>query len=91
MDNFQDVIFKWIRTYREIFKSALVYLSKNLSVIEWCRLLGGNLKKIITFGTQHFVRNPWHVRYLACPVLEGFTVFELYQGISLFYFIFLLK
>ena len=27
MRNFQGMIFKWIRTYREIFKSALVYLS----------------------------------------------------------------
>ena len=28
MKNFQDIIFIWIRTYREIFKSASVYL--------WC-------------------------------------------------------
>ena len=29
MKNFQDIIFIWIRTYREIFKSALVYLSNS--------------------------------------------------------------
>ena len=26
IQNFQDTIFIWIRIYREIFKSALVYL-----------------------------------------------------------------
>ena len=26
MRKFQGIIFKWIRTYREIFKSTLVYL-----------------------------------------------------------------
>ena len=26
MKNFQGIIFAWIRTYRNIFKSALVYL-----------------------------------------------------------------
>ena len=47
---------------------------KNLSVIARCPLLGGNLKKIVTFGTKRFVRYSWHVRYLECPLLEGFTV-----------------
>ena len=35
MRNFEDTILKWIRTYREIFKFALVYLKVkylNLSV-----------------------------------------------------------
>ena len=36
---------------------------KNLSVIARCPLLGGNLKKIVTFGTKRFVRYSWHVRY----------------------------
>ena len=37
-------------------------------------LLGGNLAKIVTFGTKHFVRYSRHVRYLGCPLLEGFTI-----------------
>ena len=48
---------------------------KNLSVIERCPLLGGNLKKIVTFGTKRFVRYSRHVRYLECPLLGGFTVY----------------
>ena len=28
MQNFQGMIFNWIQTYRENFKSALVYLSR---------------------------------------------------------------
>ena len=36
---------------------------KKLSVIERCPLLGGNLKKIVTFEIQRFVRYLWHVRY----------------------------
>ena len=27
MQNFKSIIFIWVRTYREIFKSALVYLN----------------------------------------------------------------
>ena len=39
---------------------------KNLSVIKRCRLFGGSLIKIATFGTKHFVRyygkkNHWHL------------------------------
>ena len=45
-----------------------------MSVIERCPLLGDNLKKIVTFKTQHFVRYSWHVCYLGCPLLGGFTV-----------------
>ena len=41
---------------------------KNLYVIGRCSLLGGDLKKIVTFGAQRFVR------YLGCPLLVGFTV-----------------
>ena len=41
---------------------------KNLSIIDKCPLLGGNLKKIVTFGTKRFVR------YLGCPLLGDFTV-----------------
>ena len=47
---------------------------KNLSVIERCPLMGGNFKKIVTFGTKCFVRYLWHVHYLGCPLLGGFTV-----------------
>ena len=47
---------------------------KNLSIIERCWLLGGSLKKIVTFGTERFVRYSWHVRYLECQLFGGFTV-----------------
>ena len=47
---------------------------KNLFVIEGCLVLGGNLKKIVTFGTQPFVRYSWHVHCLGCPLLGGFIV-----------------
>ena len=49
-------------------------LLQNLSVIKRSPLLGGNLKKIVTFGTKRFVRYSWHVCYLGYPLLEGFTV-----------------
>ena len=48
----------------------------NLSVIERCPLLGGNLKTIATFGTKCFVHYSRHVRYLGCPLLGGFTVYS---------------
>ena len=38
-------------------------------------MLGGSLKKIVTFGTKHFVRYSKPARYLGCPLLGGFTVF----------------
>ena len=47
---------------------------ENLSVIERWPLLEGNFKKIVTLGTKCFVRYSWHVRYLRCPLLGGFTV-----------------
>ena len=31
-------------------------------------LLGGNLKKIVTFGSKRFVRYSWHVRYLVSAI-----------------------
>ena len=34
---------------------------KNLSVIERCPLMEGNLKWIVTFGTKCFVSYSWHV------------------------------
>ena len=37
-------------------KNGHLRVLKNFSVIERCQLLGGNLKKIVTFGTQCFVR-----------------------------------
>ena len=52
---------------------------KNLSVIERCPLLGGNFIKIVTFGTKCFVCYLWHVRYLGCPLLGGFTVCKYYH------------
>ena len=49
---------------------------KNLSVVERCLLLRGNLKKIVTFGTKCFVCYSSHVRYLGCTIGRGFTVNE---------------
>ena len=49
---------------------------KNLPVIKRCPLLGGSLTKIVTFGTEHFVRYSRHVRYLGCSVLGSFTVVD---------------
>ena len=46
---------------------------KNLSVIERRPLLGGNLKKIVTFGTQRFVP-----LFMACP-LFGMTAIKRYR------------
>ena len=40
-----------------------------------CLLLGGNFKKIATFGTKCFVCYSWHVRHLGCTPLGGFNVF----------------
>ena len=47
---------------------------KNLSVIEKSPQLGGNFKKIVTFGTKRFVCYSWHALCLGCPLLGGFTV-----------------
>ena len=57
--------------------SGHLQVLKHFSVIERCPLLGGNLKKIVTFWAQHFVRYSWHVRYLGCPLLGGFTIYEI--------------
>ena len=43
--------------------SGHLVVLNNLSVIERCQLLGGNIKKIVIFGTQHFVCYSLHVRY----------------------------
>ena len=34
-------------------------------------VLGGNLKKAVTFGTKCFVRYSWHVCCLGCPLSGG--------------------
>ena len=47
---------------------------KNLSVIRRCPLLGGTLTKMIIYGTRHFVRYSWLVRYFGCSLLGGFIV-----------------
>ena len=49
---------------------------KKSFVLEKCPLLGGNFKKYVTFGIHSFARCSWHVRYLGCPLLGGFTVYE---------------
>ena len=54
--------------------SGQVRVLKKLSVIDRRLILGGNLKRIVTFGTKCFVRYPWYVPYLGYPLLEGFTV-----------------
>ena len=56
-----------------------------------CYLFGGNLKRIATFGTQCFVHFSWHVRYLGCPLLGGFTAF-FFKGwllFNIFYYFFM--
>ena len=58
---------------------------KKLSVIERCQLLVGNLKKILTFGTERFVCYSWHVRWLGCP-LGSFTVLIFFKHIFSFKF-----
>ena len=50
---------------------------KNLSIIERCPLLGGDLKKIFILGTQNFIGYSWHVRCLECSLLGGFTVVQI--------------
>ena len=52
---------------------------KYLSVIERCPLSGGNLIKIVTFGTKCFHCYSWLVLYLGYPPLEGFTVCKYYR------------
>ena len=54
--------------------SGHLQVLKNLSVMQRCPVLGGNLKNIFLSGTKCFVRYSWHVRYLGCPLLGGFTV-----------------
>ena len=61
----------------ESLNSGYLRVLKNLTVSERCLLLGGNFKKIVTFGTKRFVRYSMHVRYLGCPLLGGFTVLKL--------------
>ena len=51
-----------------------------ISVTERCPLLGGNLKKTVTIGTKCFVRYSWHVLYMGCPLLGGFTVIMFFQN-----------
>ena len=50
------------------------FYSEIADINERCPLMGGNLKKIITFGTKYFVRFSWHVHYLGYPLLGGFTI-----------------
>ena len=56
--------------------SGVLWVFKNLPVIERCPLLGGNFKKIVTFGTKCFVRYSWPERHLRCTLLGGFTANE---------------
>ena len=53
--------------------SGLLRVFKKLSIIERCPLLGGNLKRFLTFGIQSFFRYSRHVRYFECPLLGRFT------------------
>ena len=64
------------RTVKSL-NSGHLWVLKNLSVIERCPLLGGNLKKIVTCGTKCFVHYSWHVRYLGCQLLGGLWHLEL--------------
>ena len=69
-----DIFYSTILNILSTLKLLTLRVLKNLSVIERCPLLGGNLTKIVTFGTKCFVRYPRHVRYLECLLLGGFTV-----------------
>ena len=51
-----------------VLNSGQIRVIKRLSVNERCSLLWGNLKKIVTFGTQHFVRYSLRLRYLGYPI-----------------------
>ena len=75
--NFNDIFGKNVTDDNTVKSLSSWHLRvfKNLSVIESCPLLGGNLKKIVLFGTKCFIRYSWHVRYLGCQLLGGFTVF----------------
>ena len=68
MINLERVIVRWeLLWYCEASDSGQLRVIKNLSVIERCPLLGGNLKKIVTFETKCFVRysliNPKQLRH----------------------------
>ena len=64
------------KMYSEISNSGHLRVLKNLSVIKRCPLLRGSLTEVVTFGTEHFVGYSRHVRYLVCPLVRGFTVFD---------------
>ena len=68
-----------IPTTVKLLNSGYLRVLKNLSVIERCPPLGGNLTKIATFGTKRFVRYPMHAWYLGCPLLGSFNVFIILQ------------
>ena len=55
-------IFDFIFCTMKHQNSGHMRVLKNLSVIKRCPLLGGSLKKIVTFGTKYFV-DYWDVRY----------------------------
>ena len=59
--------------YSETLNSGHLRVLQNLSVIERCPLLGGNLRKIVIFRTKRFAHYSRHVRYLRCPLLGVFT------------------
>ena len=63
----------FINTVKHL-NSGHLWVLKHLSVIERYPPFGGHLKKIVTFGTERFVRCSWHVRYLGSPLLGDFTV-----------------
>ena len=58
--------------YSQPLNSGQLRVLKSLSVIKRCPLLG----RIVTFGTKHIVRYSTHIRYLGCPLLGDFTVFD---------------
>ena len=47
----------------KLLNSGHLRALKYVSIIKRCPLLGGSLTKIVTFGTNHFVRYSRHVRY----------------------------
>ena len=66
----------------KLLNSGHLQVLKNLFVIKRFPLLRGSLTKIVTFGTKHFVRYSRHVRYLGCPLLGDFTVYEVLRDLT---------
>ena len=63
-------------------KNGHVWVLKNLPVIESCPLLGGNLIKIVTFGTKYFVRYSKIMTELATELVKLLHLFSFIPDFS---------